>query len=81
MSAEYVRESERRIRAEIQASENRTNANLQAFRERHDVEMAQVHTEFAQIREVLMWIVQRLPPEPIGPPPAQFLKYNDIEKA
>ena len=72
----YMRESERRIRAE-----------LQAFRERHDVEMAQVHAELGSIRtelggiqEMLRWIAQRLPPEPIGPPPAQFLTFPDPER-
>ena len=79
----YVRESERRIRAEMQAFRAEVRQELQAFREelqafreRHDVEMAQVHTEIAQIHEVLMWMAQRLPQEPISPPPAQFLKHD-----
>ena len=75
-----IRASEARTQERIEASEARTQAKLDAFRERHDVEMAQVHAEFGRIQEVLLWIAQRLPPEPIGPPPAQFLTFPDPER-
>ena len=64
-----VRESERRVRAEIQA-----------FREHHDIELAQVHEALGRINDILMWIVQRLPPDPIGPPPAQFIRQDEEQK-
>ncbi len=78
-----VRESERRVRREIET----LREDFTAFRNRHDVEMAQVHTELGQIHgeiarinEILMWIVQRLPPEPLGPPPAQFVRHDEEQQ-
>jgi|GEM_PF-5626441 len=71
-----VRVSERRLRTEIQDSEGRLRAELQAFRERHDVELAQIHTKLGRIHEMLLYIIQRLPAQPIQPPPAQFLSHE-----
>ena len=78
-----VRASEKRLRSEIQESEARLRLEilgvaerLQDFRERHDFEMAQVHTELGRINEMLLYIVQRLPIQPIQSPPAQFLSHE-----
>ncbi len=79
--ARYVRESERRVRAEIKASEDRTQEKINALRERFDIELGQVHAEIGHIQDALMWIMQRLPPEPLGPPPAQFVRHDEEKKA
>jgi 5-formyltetrahydrofolate cyclo-ligase len=71
-----VKASESRTQKKIEAVQTSLQESLQAFRERHDVEIAQVHTEIGQIREILLWIAQRLPPEPLGPPPAQFVQHD-----
>jgi hypothetical protein len=65
------------LQSSVEERIQEVKADLQAFRERHDVELAQTHQEIGRLDEILMYVVQRLPPEPIQPPPIQFLKHED----
>ena len=51
-------------------------ADIQAFHDQYVIEMAQVHEELGRIHEMLLYIIQRLPAQPIQPPPAQFSSHE-----